>query len=561
MGPITLLRRPAIAGLLAFALTLPAVAVLKGHSTPHYTVSKTAAVQIARADPQVARELARRGYTRVRVSPIDKREQRVTFFRGQRLVLHAAVSPERRVTHVAMFTPDTPQSGSLIANHPAMLALLGLLFVLATATVPLLSLRNLDVLAFAGFTASIVLINDGLIEASMLAAYPLLAYLTARCLGLGLSGSHRAPRRSLYWHLTRRWSESERRRVPKVALAGLGLLVTVVTVTSTGPSDVAFAALAGATDLIHGVAPYGHIPDFILHGDTYPLMTYVLYLPAAAVMPVTDLFSDPQGALIVTALATLAAAWGLSRIAARIAREGARSAGDGARSADDEPPAVTGRRAALAWLAFAPVLLTASSGSNDVVLAAFLVATLASLGNRRRSAVLLGVAAWVKVVPVLALPIWLARMGRRGAIEASAALALFSAILLGWLVALGGVSTVSTMVHALAFQFDRGSLSSLWTGFGLDGLQPAAQAALVAAIAASVLAVRRDAALRDDPRRLAALLAGVILLAQFAANFWTWAYLPWALAPALVALVPLAPSGATRASSPYSYSANVARIT
>jgi hypothetical protein len=552
MGPMTLLRKPAIAGLLAFALTLPAVAILKGHSTPHYAVSRAAAIQVARANPQVARELARRGYTRVRVSAIDKREQRVSFFHGQRLVLHAAVSPERRVTHVALFTPDTPQSGSLIANHPAMLALLALLFAVATATVPLLSLRNLDVLAFASFTVSIWLINDGLIEASMLAAYPLLAYLTARCLRLGLAGSRRAPRRSLYWHLTRRWSESERRRVPKVALAGLGVLVTVVTVTSTGPSDVAFAALAGATDLIHGVAPYGHIPDFILHGDTYPLMTYVLYLPAAAMMPVTDLFSDPQGALIVTALATLAAAWGLSRIAARLAREGARSA-------DDEPPAVTGRRAAIAWLAFAPVLLTASSGSNDVVLAAFLVATLASLGNRRRSAVLLGVAAWVKVVPLLALPIWLARMGRRGALEAVAALAVFSAILLGWLVALGGASTLSTMARALAFQFDRGSLSSLWTGFGLDGLQPVAQAALVAVICASVLAVRGDGALRDDPRRLAAVLAGVILLAQFAANFWTWAYLPWALAPALVALVPLAPARPSR--SPYSYRANVARIT
>jgi cytochrome bd-type quinol oxidase subunit 2 len=150
-------------------------------------------------------------------------------------------------------------------------------------------------------------------------------------------------------------------------------------------------------------------------------------------------------------------------------------------------------------------------------------------------------------------------MGRRGALEAAAALALFSAIMLGWLVALGGASTLSTMARALAFQFDRGSLSSLWTGFGLEGLQPVAQAALVSVIVAAVLAVRRDGALRDDARRLAALLAGVILLAQLAANFWTWAYLPWALAPALVALVPLAPDRPAR--SPYSYRVNVARIT
>jgi Glycosyltransferase family 87 len=528
---ITLLRRPATAGLLAFALVLPAFAVLKAHSAPHYALSKAEAVRVARADPPVARALARQSYTRVRVSPIDKREQRVSFFRGGRLVLHAAVGPGPRVTHLAKYTPGTPQSGSLIVNYPPVLALLALLFVAATATVPLLSLRNLDVLAFASFTVPIWLMNKGLVEASVLWAYPLLAYLMARCLAIGLGGRQREPRRSVYWHLTRRWSETERRRIPSAVLAGLAVLTTLVTVTSTGPSDVAFAALSGATDLVHGVVPYGHIPSFILHGDTYPLLTYVLYVPAAAVTPVNDLFDDPQGALIITAVAMLATAWGLYRIVARVAR-------GGPASAEDEPASVTGVRAALAWLAFSPVLLTASSGSNDVLLAAFLVAALASVGNRRRSTVLLGLAAWVKVIPVLALPIWFARMRRRGALEALASLALVSAALLGWLVALGGGSALVTMAHALSFQFERGSLSSLWTGMGVEELQPVAQAALVSVIAAATLAVRRDRTLRDDLPRLAALLAGVILLAQFAANFWTWAYLPWALAPALLVLIP-----------------------
>ena len=530
----TLLRTPAIAGLLAFALMLPAFAVVKAHSAPHYSLARADAIRAARADSRVARILRKRPSTSVRVSPIDEREQRVSFFRGQRLVLHAAVDPRPHVTHVAERTPDSPQSGSLIANYPPMLVLLALLFVVATATVPLLSLRNLDVLAFASFTLPVWLINEGLIVPSMVAAYPALAYLMARCVSIGLGGRPRAPRTSLYWHLTRRWAEGQRRRVPKLAVVGLAVLVTLVTVTSTGPSDVAFAALAGATDLIHGVVPYGHIPDFIFHGDTYPLLTYVLYVPAAAVMPVTDLFSDPQGALIVTAVATLAAAWGLHRVAARLADAGERSPGD-------EPPSVTGLRAALAWLAFSPVLLTASSGSNDVLLAGCLVAALVSFGNRRRSAVLLGVAAWVKVIPVLALPIWFARMRRRGALEALASLALISAVLLGWIVALGGPKAVVTMLHALAFQFERGSLSSLWTGVGLGPLQAIAQAMLVAVIVAATLAVRRDTGLREDLPRLAALLAGIVLLAQFAANFWTWAYLPWALAPALLVLVPSAP--------------------
>lgn len=533
--PLTLLRTPAVAGLLAFALVLPAMAILKSGSTHRYALSSAAAVRVARSDARVAQALAGQRYTRVRVSPVDQTEQRVSFFRGERLILHAAVSDRGRgrVTHLVRFTPGTPQSGSLIANHPAMLVLLALLFALATATVPLVSLRNLDVLAFASFGASVWLVNEGLIEASTLAAYPVLMYLTARCLGLGLRGTRGGPRRSLYWQLVRRWPADARGRALSLAIAGVAILVTVVTITSTDPSDVAFAALSGATDLIHGVAPYGHIPDFIVHGDTYPLMTYVLYVPAAAVTPVRDMFDDPQGALVVTAVATLAAAWGLRRLVTRLAASSERGAAD-------EPPAVTGGRAALAWLAFAPVLLTASSGSNDVPLAAVVVAALALAGNRRRSAVVLGIAAWVKVVPVLALPVWLARMGRRGALEAVAALALFSAALLGWLVALGGTAAVGAMAQALEFQVTRGSLSSLWIGFGLEGLQPVAQAALVAAVVAAALTVRRDPAARDDVRRLAALLAGIVLLAQVAANFWTWAYLPWALAPALLVLVPIA---------------------
>lgn len=526
---MTSLRRPLGAALLAFLLALPAFAVLKAHSERHYAVSHAQAIGIARADKNVGPVLRRRGYTTVRVSPIDRDQQRVSFFNGPRLVLHAAVSEQRRVTHMAVRAPGVQQSGSLIANYHSVLIITSLLFVLALATVPLVSLRNLDVLAFASFTAPVWLMNDGFIYLTVLAAYPAVAYLTLRCLAFGLRGGGREPRRSLYWHVTSRLAAGPRRRVAGALVAGMAVVVALVTVTSTGPSDVAFAALAGATDLVHGVVPYGHIPDFILHGDTYPLLTYAVYVPGAAVMPVRDFFDDPQGALVIAAFAALLGAGMLYRLAARSSPAGAETG--------DEPPRVTGLRTALAWLAFPPVLLTASSGSNDVVLAVFVLAALFATAHRARSAVLIGVAAWVKVIPLLALPVWLARMNGRGIARSLAGLAALSAILTGWIVALGGFSAIGTMVHALGFQFDRGSLSSLWVGLGLGWLQPAAEAALVAAVVAATLAVRRDRDLRDDLPRLAALLAGIILLAQFAANYWTWAYLPWAIAPALVVLV------------------------
>jgi hypothetical protein len=106
------------------------------------------------------------------------------------------------------------------------------------------------------------------------------------------------------------------------------------------------------------------------------------------------------------------------------------------------------------------------------------------------------------------------------------------------------VHSIETMLHALAFQFERGSLSSLWIGLRLEALQPAAEAALLGAVAWATLAVRRDPGLRDDLCRLAAILAGLLLIAEFAASYWTWAYLPWAVLPALLVMVPA--SGRTR---------------
>lgn len=539
---LSLRRRPALAALLVFALALPALAVLKARSAPHYSLSAAQAIRAARADPRVAHVLAHRRYTSVRVSPVDDKEQRVSYLDGPRLVLHAAVGPGPQVTHVAIRTPGSPQSGSLIVNFPPFLIGATLLFLLATLRAPLRDLRNLDALAFASFVIPVQLLNSGLVVASFLFGYAAVGYLAVRFMAIGLRGPPSAPGSSLYWHLTRAWPRAQRVRVLKLVVAAMAVAATLVTITSTGPSDVAFAALAGATDLLHGVAPYGHIPAFIFHGDTYPLLTYAIYVPVAAFMPVTDLFSDPQGALLLTSAATLLVAGGLYRVAFRVAA-GKRPTGA---VQDREPPQVTGQRAALAWLAFPPVLLTASSGSNDVILALCVLAALGSLAHGRRSALMLAVAAWVKVVPVLALPIWLARLPRRAAVEAVAAILALSAALLTSLMAFGGTHSIGAMLHALAFQFERGSLSSLWIGMGLEWLQPAAEAALVAAVAWATLAVRRDHELSDDLPRLAAILTGLLLIAEFAASYWTWAYLPWAVVPALLVMVPA--RGRTRSS-------------
>ena len=525
----SLARRPIVAGLVALAVAVPALMVLKARSEPHYAVSNAEATRIAKADPRVQRALESSGYSSARVSPLDREQLRVSFFRGPRLVLLTLVGPNRQVTRVG---PGTSLAGNRMANLPPFLIVLSLLFVFAMATLPLLSLRNLDVLAFASFTSVAWLTSHGFVDASMLVAYPLLGYLIARFLWIGLRGPADTPAESLYWRLTSSWQAPERRRMPALVAVALGVIVAILTVSSSGVSDVAFAALSGATDLTHGTAPYGHIPDFIVHGDTYPPLTYLAYLPAALLMPVNDAFDNPDGALILTAVVSLVVAAGLYLVVRRTGSETKHEL------ADAEPSHVTGLRAAIAWLAFPPALLAASSGSNDIVLALCLVAVIATLSRPKMSAVLLGVAAWVKLTPVFALPIWLARMRGRELGRALAALAVLSAVVLGSLVALGGPGAVTSMGDAIAFQFERRSLFSLWTGLGLGKAQPLAEGLLFAVVVLATVSVRNDDALRSDPLRLAALLAGVLMLSQFAANYWTWSYLPWAITPALLVLAP-----------------------
>jgi Glycosyltransferase family 87 len=521
------LRPPAIAALVVFVLAVPALAVVKAHNGHHYSLSHADAVKAARGNRHVAPTLRGQNDVTVRVTPLDETLQRVTFFQGGRVLENTVVDPKGRVVAAGPYI----SSGSRIAHDLGVLVLLTLVFVLATASLPILSLRNLDVLALAAFTPAIRLLDLSLLDASLYLAYLLLGYLAARAAWIGLHGPSRRPQTALLWHLTRNLTSPERNRI----LAGMTLaaatVIVMVVYSSTGSSDVAYASMAGATSLLHGVAPYGHLPNFIVHGDTYPLLNYVFYIPGALLLPVHDYFSDPSGALIVDIGLSLGGAAGLFWIARRLAPFGSQGIGR-----ETESARFAGMRLALAWLTFPALILSASSGSNDPLLAACLIASLVWFSRRWQSAFGLGVAAWVKVAPLLALPIWLARLSRRELATAIAALAGLSAALCGFLLILNGTAALSAMVHGLAFQAQRGSITSLWIGLGFSALQPVAGALLLALVAAATLAVRRDPKLKDDLPRMSALLAAVLLLSQITANYWTWAYLPWALVPLLVSM-------------------------
>src|SRR6185369_1096101 len=208
-------RTPAVAAIVAFAFALPIFGVLGASSSKHYAISGDVAIAAARKDPQVSKALTSEGYTEARVSSFDDQQQRVSFFDGPRLVVNVLVGPDAHVRQVAI---GPPTSGSRTANSPALLVGLALLFVIVTASLPLLSLRNLDVIAFAGFVLPIWLLDRGFLDASVLTAYPPLAYLGARCIWLGLAGARDERRTSLWSVLTARWSPTERERVLKLSL-------------------------------------------------------------------------------------------------------------------------------------------------------------------------------------------------------------------------------------------------------------------------------------------------------------------------------------------------------
>jgi glycosyl transferase family 87 len=501
----------AVVGVFAVALALLA-AVHRGPGSPA-RLSEDQAMRAALDDASVRTYLADTGFTRDRVTPIDDRLVRVSFFDGSRIVLDAAVAPDGRVTNQIPYRPGYVRVGGELAQRPLALALLLAAFALAMAVAPVRSMRNLDVIALASFAVPVVLMNERLLEASVYLSYPPLAYLCGRCAYVALEPRGRPDMAAP--PLVR-----PSPRILGIAVAAAAVVLVLLTIPAGLVGDVAFASMAGATDLVHGTLPYGHLAQTeLVHGDTYPLLAYAAYVPAAILTPVHTAFDQLDGALWVAAAFALAAAVAMFRTG--------------------------GLRLALAWLTFPPVLIAASAGSNDVVAAACVAWATALIVHSGRSTLALTIAGWVKLGPLIALPAWIARGRGRDLPRAALAAAAVTAAVALWVVSLDAFGGLGDMVEAISFQAERGSLLSLWTLTGSDAAQVAVQAAVATLLVAAVVQVRRDPALARDPRRVAALAAALLLGTQLAANYWTYTYLTWAFP--LVALALLGARGATRA--------------
>src|SRR5579875_3072942 len=174
-------RRPAWAVALA-VLALGALALTLTHQQPRQPLPGRVAIADALASPLVRHDLAGTRW-RAAASALDGRSERVSFYAGPRMVLDVLLGGDGEVRQLGDFRTGGVPYGDWIAYQPAMLAVLGVLFALMLGVVPLLRMRNLDVLAALSLLAPVVLFEHSYVAASAISAVPGMLWLTVRCAG------------------------------------------------------------------------------------------------------------------------------------------------------------------------------------------------------------------------------------------------------------------------------------------------------------------------------------------------------------------------------------------
>ena len=295
------------------------------------------------------------GWNHVTATPLDDQLEHVSFWTGGQLVAEAAVNGRDRA--VGWRARDEPVPyGNWIAYQPVLLSA-GLPVRADGAVTPWRRLRNLDALAAESLVVPVILFQHRYLSSAWWRPRPAsICWLAARA--WPWPAGPPAASTPLLMRLPPA-SVRPARPVAALVLAVLALVFVMVGVGSPSAVDVPYAAMEGATRLIHGVLPYGHLPPGIIHGDTYPILSYALYTPLALVAPV-----NPSGTRSTVGLR--------SQWRRRCSPPGPR---DGRWRVDRTRAPAGGRGGGAArgpGLAFPAVLITASTGTTDLALAAML---------------------------------------------------------------------------------------------------------------------------------------------------------------------------------------------
>lgn len=416
------------------------------------------------------------------------------------------------------------------------------------------SVRNVDLLALLGFSASLFFFDRGEIFRSVPLVYPVLVYLLARGLWIGF-GRRGSPLASVWptWALA------------AAAVFLLGFRVGLNVETPRGVIDVGLAGVVGADRIVAGQAPYGNMPKrgdlepcgpkdaegqvrdriqtngrceaAIERGDTYGPVSYLAYVPAVLIWPWSGRWDSLPAAHATSIAFDLAVVLLLTLVGLRFG----------------------GRRLAVllafAWVAFPFTAYTLNANTNDAIMPAFLLAGFALLTSDWARGGAVALASWTKFGALLVAPLWAAypalearRLLRFAAAFLAATLLAFSVLLLEpslW------DATRTFWDRTIGFQSGRDSPFSIW-GWGqyhargipdLGVLQPVV-AAFAVALALTV-AVRPR---RKGPLELAALTAAVLVAFQLTLTHWFYLYLPW-VCPFVFLWLLLPQSSETRSAS------------
>jgi hypothetical protein len=388
---------------------------------------------------------------------------------------------------------------------------------------------SLDLLVLLGFGVSHWFFNRAQIGISVPLQYPVLLYLLARALWIGLRGRGEGirPVWPAAWLLV-------------AALFLVGLRVGL-NVADSGAIDVGYAGVVGADRVAHGQPVYGNFPEDVSQGDTYGPVNYHAYVPFEAIWPWHGSWDDlpaAHGAAVLFDLATFAL---LILLGFRIR------------------PGPRGRQLAatlaFGWAAYPYTAYALEANSNDTLVAALLVATLLVLARPAARGAMLALATFTKFAPVVLAPMLatygprapsrpladdrpkrrLAGAGRlgpraRAAVLFALAFAGVSAAVMLWPAIDPGLSTFYE--RTIGYQSGRDSPFSIWGQ--VPSLAPLRVAILVATgLLALALAIWPR---RKSLTQVAALGAALLIALQLTAQHWFYLYIVWFYPLVLVAI-------------------------
>lgn len=395
---------------------------------------------------------------------------------------------------------------------------------------------HLDLLALtAGLGLSHYFFNLGEIGISVPLVYPVLVWLLARMIWLGMNRGGRNPDGGL--------SPS----IPVGALAIVALFLIGVRIAfnmaDSNVIDVGYAGVIGGDLISTGRTLYGNFPVDIANGDTYGPLSYFAYVPFELVFPWHGSWDDlpaAHAAAIFFDLATMAALFLLGRRLAA-GNEGTR----------------LGALFVFAWAACPYTAFALESNTNDSLVALTVVAVLLGATSPPIRGVLVALASATKLAPLALVPLFASgpRPGHperssaeRGSLwtrvkrffyplDRSELLTYSAGFVVGLLVvsaeALYDPGPVAVFERTIGNQIGRESPFSIWGQVpALEPLQMLTMAAVV--LFALMVAIRprfRDTVV------LAALAAAVLIGVEITFDHWFYLYLPWFLGPLFVALL------------------------